>query len=124
MAQTVPFKTYKKELPIVGGPLLSVRKVSEKLIVTIDVSDAVTGNYITFDGTSPIWADLPAPPAPQGFTLAYNLSGAIERIIFDDQTETVLTYDNEGSITQVQTPTSTKVLNYSPDGTLLGVSIL
>lgn len=59
----------------------------------------------------------------QGFQIVYNGLGAIERLVFDDNTETVLVYDLQGNVSQVITPTVTKTLLYDTEGRLVGVEV-
>jgi hypothetical protein len=58
----------------------------------------------------------------QGFDIVYNNSGVIEKLVFDDNTETVFVYDGD-RISQVITPTKTKTLLYSQGGSLIGVEV-
>lgn len=74
-----------------------------------------------FLGTESEWLDS-ITGVSQGVSVIYNIEGNIDKLIFEDLTETLFVYSG-GELSQVITPKSTKTLVYNQDGVLTGVSV-
>lgn len=89
---------------------------------TIELTLVSIQNYLDVTLESRLQA-LESLLVEQGFEIVYNDFGLIEKLVFDDTSETVLIYDLQGNISQVVTPTSTKTLVYDGLGRLIGVDV-
>jgi YD repeat-containing protein len=122
-------KTYTKELIAEPDNLVSVKKAGDKLVFGLDTSTAAEKQAIIFEGGTAAWRTIPhpivpPPEVPQSFSLVYNEEGAIERVVYANGDETVLQYDTEGNISEVNTASSTKILLYDTNGNLIGVQVI